>query len=480
MKLGILSRTCISALLVSNLAACNTQTKADPALVAVEAVVPSQAAQADATIASALQQGPFPGISVAVARDGKVIYARGDGFADVEKKIPVTPETRFPVGSITKSMTCYAVQDLAAKGKIDTSKPIGAYLTELPAPAGGVAIHNLLDHTSGIPNYLELPSFPYQEPVNLSREQMVSFFAGLPLRNEPGASFNYSNSNTFLLGLLIEAVSGTQYDAYLESQVFEPFGMQHAGFDDRPGDSPLRAHGYNTGQDGYEPASAYDWLVPFSAGAVVASTSDLIAFIEHAYGQTADPAVLDRLLAHGELEDGSINAYAQGCLVEGNLGGIRSIGHSGSIYGFSSHYAYYPERGVSVVVLTNGNGDNFPALTLSRQISRIFLDIPPPDMTDHAVSAEDAAWIVGNYDVGNRRLGLDRLGFVADQGVIRMIYGGVDSGIPGLPLIATGSNRFVSPVDPEMVFTFSRDKTGTPLLVLSYYDADMPFHPATE
>lgn len=432
-------------------------------------------ARADQVARDALSSGPFAGMVIAVSQNGAIIYEKGFGLADVEAGRPVTINTRFPIGSITKPITCRAVQELAAKGKIDTDAPVSRYLPDLRAPARDVPVRNLLDHSSGIENYLELPDFPYDKPVNLSRSQMTHFFDAQPLRAPTGEKFSYSNSNTYLLGLIIEAVSGESYDHYIADHVFTPLAMSHSDFAADPAGEQDRAIGYNSRGNTFIRATGYDWLVPFSAGAAVSTASDLIHFSDAEFSSKTPRALRDRLTSRQRLGDGELSLYTQGCLVEGQLGGARKFSHSGSIYGFSSHFAHYPDQHLSVVVLTNSQGENYPPINVSNRIARIFLGQPAPVQSDVPVEPATFEWITGDYDVGHRRLGIDRLGFEFKGGELQMVYGGLQSGAPPLPLRSLGKGRFVSSIDDEQFFEFKRTASGVDL-ILSYYDGVMPFH----
>ena len=440
----------------------------------------AEAAAADTAARAALKDGPFAGIAVAVSRGGKVVYQHGFGFADVERKIPVNADTRFPVGSITKPITCLAVQQLADAGRVDTSAPTARYLPGLAAPARDVAVRHLLDHTSGIENYIEMKDFPYRKPTGLSRDDMTAFFATKPLRFAPGEKFSYSNSNTYLLGLIIEAVGGAPYDAYVKRKIFARFGMKRSDFAAAPEGEANRALGYQSRDGAFAPATRYDWLVPFSAGAAVSTAPDLLRFADGLFGKKTAPSVRERLLVHGTLGDGSRNSYTQGCLVEGNLGGARRFSHAGAIYGFSAHFAHYPDQKLSVAVVANSQGENFGAMTLSNRIARIFLGQSEPERIDTPLDMAAASWIAGEYVVGNRRLGIDRLRFSLHDDKLWLETGTPSrGGQPGekqeIALVHLGDNRFVSPRDSEQTFRFERSGEGA-MLFLDYHGSDMPFH----
>lgn len=467
-SLALIACTALSALLVGGCTSGKGHGIDRSAAIPVEE-------RADLVARDALASGPFAGMEIAVSRNGKIIYQKGFGKADVDAGRLVTANTRFPIGSITKPITCLAVQQLAAQGKIDTDAPVSRYLPNLRAPARDVPVRNLLDHSSGIENYLELPDFPYDKPFNLSREQMTRFFDAQPLRAATGERFSYSNSNTYLLGLIIEATSGQSYDQHVAQNVFTPLAMTHTDFAADAAGEADRALGYNSRSNQFVRARGYDWLVPFSAGAAVSNTTDLARFADALFSSKIPSAVRNRLTVRQRLGDGEPSHYTQGCLVEGMLGEARKFSHSGSIYGFSSHMAHYPDQHLSVVVLTNSQGENYPPINVSNRIARIFLGQPVPALADVPVDPAAFDWIKGDYDVGHRRLGIDRLGFEFKDGQLQLVFGGLSSGAPPLPLRSLGNGRFVSPIDDEQLFRFERYAGGVKLM-LTYYDGVMPFH----
>lgn len=452
------STLAVLAVLASSLPACAT---ADPAA--------DKTAQADAIIRAALKDGPYPGISVAIEQHGKVVYSKGFGYADLERHIPVTPETRFPIGSITKSFTCLSIMQLKTEGKVDLDKPAGAYLADLPEPDRSVKVHYLLNHTSGIPNYTDLPDFPMAKPVGLTRQQVISYFDTKPLQFESGTKFSYTNSGTYLLGLIIESASGESYDKYVAEHVFQPFGMTHTAFDAHDDGSVGRARGYKPTKDGFGPAQVYDFEIPFSAGSIVSTSGDLLKYREGVFGPKTSPEVRKLILTHVDLPS-QPNPYALGCLVEGSLDGHHKISHAGDIFGFGADYAYYPDDDLTIAILTNNQSASFPPITIEHRLARVFLDVPAPVNADLPVPADVADRLAGDYKVGAFRFGFEALGLAVKDGHAALTIGGLNSGGPTLPLRYQGDGRFVSAVDSEHLMVFTTQPDGSVKLEMHYYD----------
>jgi CubicO group peptidase (beta-lactamase class C family) len=428
--------------------------------------------QIDQIVQTALKTGPFPGIAVAVEQKGRVIYEKGFGYADLENKIPVTKDTVFPIGSITKTMTGLAVQQLVADGKIDLDATAGTYLPDLKAPARDVKVRNLLDHTSGLVNYIEIPEFPGSSQRDFTRDEMVSWFAERPLQFAPGTRMSYTNSGLYLLGLIIERTSGQSYDAYLRDRIFVPFGMTHSGIFDWRTLVDRRAHGYLRGRDGFRNAPRYDPLVPFAAGAVQSTVGDLLAYRHGVFGPNAkiSAKVRDLVLQRDTLQDGLVLPYTLGCLVLQDFEGHRSIGHSGDIFGFSAQYTYYPDDDVTIVVLTNMQGASFPPVSIARKIAREVLGVKQPAIADLPLPADRAAQIAGDYNMGNIVFGFEQLGFVAQDGALYLRYGGTGSKAPLLKLRYQGGDRFVAASDDEETLQF-RPNGSFVDLTMQFYGA---------
>jgi D-alanyl-D-alanine carboxypeptidase len=426
--------------------------------------------QIDAIVNRALKAGPYPGIAVAVEQKGRVIYQKGFGFADLENKVPVTKDTVFPIGSITKTMTGLAVQQLVADGKIGLDATAGTYLPDLKAPARDIKVRNLLDHTSGLVNYIELPDFPGSSQRDFTRDEMVSWFAERPLQFAPGTRMSYTNSGLYLLGLIIERVSGQTYDAYLRDQIFTPFGMPHSGIFDWRALIERRAHGYLRGRDGIRNAPRYDPLVPFAAGAVQSTLGDLLAYRRGVFGPTAkiSDKVRDLVLQQDRLQDGMVLPYSLACLVLQEFEGHRSIGHSGDIFGFSAQYSYYPDDDVTIVLLTNMQGASFPPVSIARKIARAVLGVKQPVIADLPVPADRGVQIAGDYKMGNIVFGFEQLGFVSQEGALYLRYGGTNSKAPLLKLRYQGNDRFVAAADDEEILQFKPDATGVDLAMQFY------------
>jgi CubicO group peptidase (beta-lactamase class C family) len=368
-------------------------------------------------------------------------------------------------------MTGLAITQLIVAGKIDIDAPAGKYVPGLPSPIRDSLVRHLLNHTSGIVNYTELPEFPRGAERSVTREEVLSWFATKPLQFTPGSRYSYTNSGTFLLGLIIEHVTGQSYDDYIREHIFTPFDMQHTSTADWRTLVDHRARGYRRSAAGLVNAPRYDPLVAFSAGEVMSTTGDMLKYRQGVFvGTATSSAVRERLHRLERLGDGTLNPYSLGCLVHVELDGHRRIMHSGDISGFSAHYSYYPDDDTTIVVLTNSDS-GVPPVSLEAKLARVVLKIPEPKRDKVALTEAVGRDYVGDYTLGPISFGFTRMGFTYRNGVLSAVFGGIDGGGPALPLEYLGDGRFVSIVDDEHTFQFSRSGTQR-RLVMQFYGGE--------
>jgi len=219
--------------------------------------------------------GQFSGTAL-VAEKGKVIYKKGFGMANIEWNIPNQPDTKFRLGSVTKQFTAMLILQLVAEGKIDLEGDLSDYLPYYRKDVGEkVTVHHLLTHTSGIPSYTGLPIFQ-----NISRDpygvdEFVQKYCSGDLEFEPGSKFAYNNSGYFLLGAIIENVTGETYEKMLQERIFKPLGMKNSGYDHHDTIIPNRATGYDRTFDGYANSPYLDMSLPYAAGSLYSTVEDL-------------------------------------------------------------------------------------------------------------------------------------------------------------------------------------------------------------
>ena len=248
------------------------------------ALAQDKAAKIQEVLSLAHKYRQFNGTAL-VAENGKVIHKQGYGLANMEWNIPNTPDTRFRLGSITKQFTAALTLQLIEQGKLKLDGKISDYLPDYRKDIGQkVTIHHLLTHTSGIPSYTSQPGF--FENVSRNPYKVADFvtkYASGDLEFEPGSKHVYNNSGYFLLGAIIESVTGKTYEQALKENILDPAGMKNTGYDHHNPLIPKRAAGYRKTGDGYENALYLDMTIPYAAGAMYSTVEDLFLWDQALY-----------------------------------------------------------------------------------------------------------------------------------------------------------------------------------------------------
>ena len=325
--------------------------------------------------------------AVLIAEGDEVIFKRGFGHANLAWRVPNTPDTKFRVGSVTKQFTAALILQLVEEGRIDLDAPITAYLPAYPAAQGDrVNIHHLLTHTSGIPSYTSLPDFEAITRNPYTPAAFLDVFSSLELEFEPGSGFAYSNSGYFLLGVLIEQVTGQPYEAVLRERLLVPLGLDDTGYDTYSEVVEKLATGYTRAGTGYEHAAYLDPSVPYAAGMMYSTAEDLFRWTRalHRGEPFRDARTLTRLTTP------HLSDYAYGLSVFDNPVGetsVRTIAHGGGIFGFCSMVQYLPDEERTVVVLDNTEGN---AAGVAHALTLLLYDQPvkPPKRPVQAVLGE--------------------------------------------------------------------------------------------
>jgi CubicO group peptidase (beta-lactamase class C family) len=285
--------------------------------------------------------------SVLVAKDGKILLRQAYGLANIEHDVLNTPETKFRLGSITKQFTAMAIMILQERGKLKADDLISKHLGDTPEAWKDITIHHLLTHTSGIPSYTSDPSYMLKMMMPVTVDEMIARFKDKPLEFKPGSKFAYDNSGYFLLGKIIEKVSGESYEAFLDKAIFKPIGMNNTGYDHLEPILKHRASGYRRKGSKLVNDAYLEMSQPYAAGSLYSTVDDLL--------------IWDRALAAGKLISKDLytqmftpfkSNYAYGWTVKTDK--VRKeISHGGGINGFQTMILRYPDQGVLAVVLCN-------------------------------------------------------------------------------------------------------------------------------
>jgi len=318
----------------------------------------------DRYIEAQLKKQNIPGLAVAVVRDGAVTKARGYGVADVELNVPATERSVFQWASVTKQFTATAIMLLAQDGKLKLDDPVSRYYPNAPSAWSNVTVRHLLTHTSGIKGYTELPNFFATVRKDYEPDEIIGLVTSRPLEFAPGEKWAYSNTGYYLLGLIIEKVSGQSYGEFLMRRIFRPLGMDTARLNNQFELIPNRATGYDLQNDRLVRAEFVSPTQPFSAGALVGTVLDLAKWDAALYTDKLLPtAVLQEMWTPVKLNDGKTFPYGYGWQT-GEIRGHPYVGHGGGIHGFSSFILRLVHDKLTVIILVN-RGANPQALAAS-------------------------------------------------------------------------------------------------------------------
>jgi CubicO group peptidase (beta-lactamase class C family) len=297
-----------------------------------------------------------PGATIIVVKDGKTMFRKAYGMADIARKQALTPDTALRIGSITKQFTSTAILMLAEEGKLSLGDDIAKYLPGYPAHGKTITIEHLLTHTSGIPSYTSKPGYMLEMARDVTVGAMIDSFKNDPLEFEPGAHYKYNNSGYFLLGAIIEKVSGQSYADFLQQRIFTPLGMTHTAYEGMEKTAFPHAVGYTPNPDGFLPSPRLSMTQPYAAGALVSSVDDLARWdAAVSSGKLLKSASWQRAFTSYKLTSGKATNYGYGWEIA-SLRGTPEIGHGGAITGFRAFALRLPADKVYVAVLSNADG----------------------------------------------------------------------------------------------------------------------------
>jgi CubicO group peptidase (beta-lactamase class C family) len=347
------------------------------------------------------EYGKFNG-SVLVSDQGKVIYKKGFGMANMEWDIPNQPNTKHRLGSITKQFTAMLILQLVEEGKLDLQAPITTYLPDYPKASGDIiTTHHLLTHTSGIPNYTEFPNFMEDESRNpYTPEEFVKTFSDNALDFTPGEKFSYSNSGYFLLGDLIEKLAGKSYEQMLQDKIFIPLSMKDSGYDNHGDILKNRATGYEKQGGDYVNSSYLDMSIPYAAGSIYSTVEDLYKWDQALYTTSILPKEYMTMYFKPHIPGFDNLHYAYGWIVGyAKIGkstdSIYAIGHGGGINGFNTNISRTTSNN-SLVVLLNNTG-RAPLNDMTKAILGIMhgkeYDMPKKSVADAVLAVIEAKGI---------------------------------------------------------------------------------------
>ena len=315
-----------------------------------------------------------PGCALAAARDGKILYENGFGLANIEENVAITPQTVFDIGSTSKQFTAASILLLERHGKLSVQDDIRKYIPEIPDYGHKITILNLLNHTSGIRDYLTLFQLAGVniDGVTTDDDALAVIARQKALNFEPGSDWLYSNSGFFLLSVIVKRVSGKTLREFAAENIFAPLQMNQTVYRDEHTQLVAnRALAYDPKEAGGGFMLDVSYFEQTGDGAVHTSVEDLLRWDENFYsGKVGGKAFLAEIQEPGKLNNGKTLDYAKGLLV-GKYRGLHFVEHGGSWGGYRAQLLRFPEQHFSVACLCNF-ADSDPEAR-ARQVADLFL-----------------------------------------------------------------------------------------------------------
>jgi CubicO group peptidase (beta-lactamase class C family) len=390
-----------------------------------------------------------PGCSLGVSRDGRLVYSRGYGMANLETGTAITPASIFHVASISKQFTAFSVALLAEDGKLSLDDPIQKYLPEIPVYSRPITIGHLIHHISGLRDQWSLLGMADWRDDDLITEGDVLAIVSRQkeLNFLPGDEYIYSNTGYTLLGVIVKRVSGKSLREFADERIFQPLGMTSTHFHD---DHTMVVPGRTSA---YEPREGGGWTVSipvfdtYGATSLFTTAGDLLKWEQNfADAKVGSKALIEKAQQPVTLTTGRRLDYGYGLSLE-TYRGVRGVGHGGADAGYRADVVRFPDTGLAIAVLCNAS--NSGPGGLSRKVADVLLEkqltpAPAKPATQAATATpEQQARIVGIY----QRRGIDdAMEVSAKDGVLTLL----PFGIPVRPVTA---DTFTVDGFPVQVFT---------------------------
>ena len=431
-----------------------------PLLGAQTPTAPSWAPALDSITRAALSRTGTPGVQVAIVLDGRLVYERATGLADAESQRPATTRTLFRIGSVTKMLTAATLMELAAAGKLDPQAPIGRYVPEVASRrVGTVTTHQLLTHTAGwIDNAVAYGRMGEGALGEVFREVGDTLFF-----TDPAQVISYSNPGFSMAGYVAERAGEARFATLAERLVLRPAGMTRSTF--RP--LEVMTTDFSQGHMG-PPGGAATVVRPFTentaqwaAGFLFSTAGELARFAmtlmqegELDGKRVLAASTVQRLTTgYQPIPGDSVARYGYG-LVIGQKDGVRVWEHGGSINGFDTILAIWPERRAALVVIDNRSGT--PLTEIDRFMREQVLGLParpmPTPVTPRLGTTDEQRALVGSYATGATRVSI-----AAGSDTLRFTQGPVT-----LPLLLLGADkiRVMPPMGDPIDLLLVRDRSG--------------------
>lgn len=389
-----------------------------------------------------------PGAAVLVSRKGQIIYKKAFGMANLELSTPMQVDNVFWIASIGKEFTAVAILQLMEQGKLDLQDEITKFIPDYPTQGHKITIEHLLTHTSGIHNFSGMKDPEKKLALDCTPNEVIDFFKNLPMRFAPGTKWEYSNSGYFLLGYIIETITGKTYAEYLEQNIFKPLGMTNSLYANDTRLIKNRVGAYSYGEKGFENSKPRNITHVYSAGAIQSTVEDFFKWHQAVHSNTlVRKESLDKAFTRYRLKNGKEADYGYGWRL-GYVYESPSIWHGGSIEGFGTTEMYLPKEDVFVVVFSNCDC-NYP-----KEITTRLAALAAGKPYEYKEIPVDNSILPGYTGLYENQKGQERIITVSEN----QLYSQLGRG-PKSQLKAYQKDKFFFD-DPMVTIEFSRNKEG--------------------
>ena len=329
--------------------------------------------------------------SLTIDSAGKTVYHKGVGFKHLEKEVRPNMETKYRIGSITKTYTATMMMQLADEGKLSLSRKLADFYPQIPQ-SQQITIEDLLRHQSGLYNFTNASDYTDWMTEPRSKEQLLQIFYKDDPQFEPGTQTGYSNTNYVLLQFILEDVTDQSYADLLQNRIVDPLNLEHTHYGNRIEPSQNEAYSYQYQNDQWQQAPQTALSIPGGAGAIVSTNSEMITFIRALFdGRLVSQESLEKMTETGQ-------GFGIG-LIKVPFHDKYAFGHNGGIDGFQSHLSYFPNQDVAIALTTNGLQYSLNDIligALSIYYGRDF-EIPSFDQKTISLNADQMQKYVGTY-----------------------------------------------------------------------------------
>lgn len=322
-----------------------------------------------------------PGTELAISRNGKIIFSKAWGMADMEHNVALTTESITEAGSISKQFTAAAILLLVQQGKLSLDDDVRKYVPELRDYGHTITLLQMMQHKSGLKDWgavAAIAGWPRGTKTYNNDDALYIISNQKTLNHKPGDEYLYSNSNYNLFAIIVQRVSGMSLAEFTRKNIFEPAGMKHTQWrDDYRRIVPNRAIAYSRSGSGHQTNMPNEYV--YGNGGLLTTAEDLVTWCDYYLnGKLGNPSLLDRQIATNVFNNGVMHRYAAGLFI-GTFRGWKYYSHDGATAGYRSNLDVFPELGLSIAWLSNTSEFDSDTLNVADAIADLFVPVEVPD-----------------------------------------------------------------------------------------------------